>query len=204
MNEDFRRVLDHNLFVVRIQRSSPTVWQRDPRGHRMLFVLPAPFIDSYATLQEWELNTLDGSQCIRLDFLNRISLPPTTPFESSAYYDKMRWATLGGFHQAVSKEVQRYHLIDTVFSREEGHQILRDMNFYSRPQPEDWLESVTAQILHTPEISPRVVVNELLDQMEAIPTAQLTVDAVTRLHDLRVQRHLRQRQGLISIELSLF
>ena len=196
MNEDFRRVLDHNLFVVRIQRSNPTVWQRDPRGHRMLFALPTPFIDSYATLQEWELNTLDGSQCIRLDFLNRISLPPTTPFESSAYYDKMRWATLGGFHQTVTKEIQRYHLIDTVFSREESHQILRDLNFYHRPQPEDWLESMTAQILHTPEVSPRVVVNELLDQMEAIPTARLTVDAVTQLHDLRVQRHLRQHQGL--------
>ena len=200
MNEDFRRIIDYNLFVVRINRSSPTVWQRHPQGHQLLFVLPPPFVDSYPTLQEWELNTHDGSQCIRLDFLNRIALPPTTPFESPAYFDRLRWATLGGFHQTMSKEIQRFHVVDTVLSRDEGYQLLRNENFYHRPQPEDWTEYLTARITHTPEVSPRVVVHELLDQMEAIPTANLTVDAVTRLHDLRVQRHLRQHSGMFFLK----
>ena len=195
LNNDFRRVIDYNLFVVRIQRSYPTLWQRHPQGHRMLFQLPNPFIDAFATMQEWELNTHDGSQCIRLDFLNRIALPPSTPFESPAYFDRLRWATLGGFHASVSKEIQRFHIVEDIFSRDMGYQILRDLNFYHRPQPEDWREYFTTQVTEAQEVSPRVVVSELLDNMDTIPTAHLTMDALSTLHDLRYQRHRTTLRG---------
>ena len=84
------------------------------------------------TVQEWSLKTDDESQSLRLDFLNRISLPSTTRFESPAFYAKMRAALLGGLG-IVTKDIQSYHLVDRLYTVDEERSILNDLGFNSRP-----------------------------------------------------------------------
>lgn len=183
--------------MVRIGNSNPTVWQRFVHGHRMLFRVPAPFTDSFPTLQEWELDPVRHYQTVRLDFLERLAMPPSTPYESAAFFDKYRAATIGGFTRSVCKEIQRYHMIDSVFSRDESLQILSELNFFKRVSSDDKWHQFLAQVdaRPPPELSARVVVPELLDSSEAIPVANLSAEAITTLHDLRHRRHQQRRRG---------
>ena len=145
MSTEFCRVADYDLFVVRLKTSSPTIWQKQPQGvYHLLCRVPFPFCESFATLQEWEWNQRTGGQSVQLDFLSRISMPPSTPFESAAYYNKLRSATIGGFTRSISKEILRYHLLDKLFTVEEALTILRDLDFFQQPV-ETW-EQFLAQL----------------------------------------------------------
>ena len=68
---DFQRIRAYDLFVVRIQHSSPTVWQKRGDQLRMLCGLFEPFHDAFACVQEWELNTQTQEHTVRLDFLHK-------------------------------------------------------------------------------------------------------------------------------------
>ena len=183
--------------MVRIGNSCPTVWQRCLHGHRLLFRVPAPFVDTFPCLQEWELDRRNHTQRVRLDFLERLAMPPSTPFESAAYFEKYRSATIGGFNRSITKEIQRFHMIDQVFTRDEALVVLRDLDFFKRRPADDGWTSFLAQVRArpAPELSATVVVPELLDSSESIPVANLSVDTVVQLHDYRHRRYLsRQRQ----------
>ena len=197
LNNDFTRILEANLFVVRIRNSNPTVWQRFAHGHRLLFRVPAPFSDAFPTLQEWELDPVSRFQTIRLDFLERLAMPPSTPYESAAYFDKFRAATIGGFNRSVCKEIQRYHMVDRIFTRDEALQVLRELNFFRRVSSDNGWEQFLAQVESrpAPELSARVVVPELLDSYESIPVANLSAETITTLHDMRHRRYLHQQRG---------
>ena len=96
LRHEYKRVQVGDVFVVRCRGTTSTLWQRQLTGPRMLCRLPQPFADEFVTIQEWDLDLRDRSQSLRLDFLSRICMPPTTPFESAAFYAKMRASTLGG------------------------------------------------------------------------------------------------------------
>ena len=163
----------------------------------MLCRVPTPFVNAFATLQEWELNRQTGDQLVRLDFLSRISMPPSTPYESAAYYEKLRSATIGGFNRSISKEIQRFHLIDSLFSRDESLTILRELNFFRRPAG-DWEQFIAQIESTTPDTSmgqSAVVLPDLLDVVETIPVASLTTETVVQLHDLRNRRFQRLQTG---------
>ena len=204
MNHDYTRIIDANLFLVRIKNSCPTVWQRHPHGHRMLFRVPAPFVDTFPTLQEWELDPTNHVQTVRLDFLSHLAMPPSTPFESAAFYEKYRSATIGGFNRSVCKEIQRFHLVSQLFTRDEALSVLREVDFFKRPSNDSWHEFLAkTDAAPASELSPSVVVPELLDLSESIPVAHLSTESVIQLHDLRHRRYLerqRSRRGNIKLE----
>ena len=183
--------------MVRVKNSNPTVWQRHAPGHRLLFRVPAPFTDSYPTLQEWELDPDSHFQTVRLDFLERLAMPPTTPYESAAYFDKFRAATIGGFARSVIKEIQRYHMIDKVFTREESLTILRELDFFKRSTSDSGWQQFLVQVdaRPAPELAARVVVPELLDTIEQIPVANISAESLSTLHDLRHRRYLQRQRG---------
>ena len=197
MNNDFTRILEGNLFVVRLRNSNPTVWQRFAHGHRMLFKVPAPFTDSFPTLQEWELDPVSQFQTIRLDFLERIAMPPSTPYESAAFFDKYRSATIGGFNRSISKEIQRFHMVDRIYTRDESLLILRELDFFRRKSSDNGWEQFLAQVdsRPAPELSARVVVPELLDSYESIPVANLSAETLSTIHDLRHRRFIQHQRG---------
>ena len=124
-------------------------------------------------------------------------MPPSTPYESAAFFDKYRAATIGGFTRSVCKEIQRYHMIDRVFTRDESLQILRELDFFKRSTPDDGWHQFLAQVdvRPPPELSARVIVPELLDTMESIPVANLSADTLTSLHDMRHRRFLIRQRG---------
>ena len=74
--------------MVRVRNTTATLWQHQVTGPQLLCRLPPPFCDQFATVQEWDLDLRDRSQSLRLDFLSRICMPATTPFESAAFYQK--------------------------------------------------------------------------------------------------------------------
>ena len=197
MSTEFCRIADFDLFVVRIKTSNPTIWQRQPQGvYHLLCLVPPPFTDSFATLQEWDWNQKTGRQSVQLDFLSRISMPPSTPFESAAYYDKLRSATIGGFNRSISKEILRYHLIDKLFTVEESLTILRESNFFQQPV-ETWEQFIShVESTNPPNISGQgtVVLPDLLDITETIPVAQLTPECVIQLHEMRHRRYQQRQQ----------
>ena len=197
LNTDYSRICESNLFVVRVKNSNPTIWQRHSPGHRMLLRVPAPFTDSYPTLQEWELDPTSHSQTVRLDFLERISMPPTTPYESAAYFDKFRAATIGGFSRSVIKEIQRYHMLDKVFTRDESLQVLRELDFFKRSNSDGGWHQFLVQVdaSPAPELAARVVVPELLDMVEEIPIANLSAETLSTLHDMRHRRYRQRQRG---------
>ena len=172
------------------------MWQRRPTGPHMLCRLPAHFCDGFVTNQEWELDTRDDSHILRLDFLFRLSLPSTTRFESPAYYSRMRASLLGG-GGLVTKDIQSYHVIDTVFTIEEERSILKELGFYNRSPVDavhaafvpDASESITTG-------QAKVVLTDLLDETEAIPLADLSTDAVVQLYGLQNDRYRRRNQGI--------
>lgn len=165
----------------------------------MLCRLPAKFCDGFVTTQEWELDTRNGSHSLRLDFLNRLSLPSSTRFESPAFYSHMRSSLLGSYG-SLTKDIQSYHVIDHLFSNEEERSILRELNFYHRPP----IEAIRAAFTSVESERPapgqsKVVINELLDEAETIPLATLTTDAVVQLHALQHERYRRRSQGIFPI-----
>ena len=161
----------------------------------MLCRLPPQFCDAFVTIQEWSLNTNDESQTLRLDFLNRISLPSTTRFESPAFYAKMRAALLGGLG-VVTKDIQSFFMIDRLFTPEEERSILTELDFYARPQ-EDSIQAAfrNAFPAHHSANEARVVVKDVLDETETIPVASLSVETVVQLHSMRHARFQRRHQG---------
>ena len=179
--------------MVRVCGTAPTLWQHRDIGPQMLCRLPPPFDDSFVTVQEWEFNARNQTHSLRLDFLHRICLPSTTPFESAAFYAKMRACTLGGMG-LVTKEIQKYHIVDRLFTSEEAHSLLNDLGFY-HSGPTDAIRDAFARIERCDSTNPRVVVRELLDEVETIPVAQLSSDAVADLHQLRHLRHRRRHHG---------
>ena len=195
LQNEYSRIKNWDVFVARPRGCAALVWQKRPIGPRMLCRLPPQFCDSFVTIQEWSLDSRDGSQSLRLDFLHRLSLPSTTRFESPAFYAKMRACLLGGLG-LVSKDIQSYHLIDRLFSPEEERSILKDLDFYSRP-PIHPIEAAFAAAfpVHHAANQAKVVVKDLLDEAEAIPLATLSTDAVSQIHSLRHNRFMRRRQG---------
>ena len=196
LQNEYRRIQNWDVFVARTKGCAATLWQKRPIGPRMLCRLPPKFCDAFVTIQEWSLQTDDESQSLRLDFLNRISLPSTTRFESPAFYAKMRAALLGGLG-LVTKDIQSYHLIDRLYTPEEERSILNELGFNSRP-PVDAIHAAFAAAFpaHHAANEAKVVVKELLDETETIPLATLTAEAATQLHSMRHQRYLRRHQGI--------
>ena len=189
------RIQDHDLFVARIQGSSPFLWQRQPQGPKLLYQLPSPFDDSFATLQEWEFDVPSEKQTVRLDFLHRIAMAPSTPFESPSFFAKYRAATLGGYNHSVVKEIERYHSVDQLLPDTETGQIFKHFNFFGTG-PEDRIAIAFSELDHfrtTPE--PRVELTELIDTVESIPTAILSAETLETIHDLRHRRHQRRQRG---------
>ena len=189
--------------MVRVRNTTATLWQHQVTGPQLLCRLPPPFCDQFATVQEWDLDLRDRSQSLRLDFLSRICMPATTPFESAAFYQKMKASTLGGAG-LVTREVQKYHIVDRLFSPTESRLILNELGFYHR-SPADPIQQAFQQFGQSSDNQrPSVVVRELIDDMDSIPIANITPEALTSLHDLRHQRHLRQLQGKPNFNYSRF
>ena len=192
MRTDYRRIRSHDLFIVRIRNSGPTVWQKRGDQLRMLCGLSEPFNDSFACMQEWELNTHTNQHVVRLDFLHKIAMAPSTRYESPAFFQKYRAATLGGHNYAVRKEVQLYRSVDEFFGDSEMYQILSEFDFFATTRDES-LHSAFKQLEDSPSMQPRVQIEEL--NVEAIPTAILSTDALETIHDLRRNRYLRRHEG---------
>ena len=159
----------------------------------MLFRVPREFADSFVTIQEWELNANDSSQTIRIDFLNRIQLPASCPYESPAYWSRLRAATLGGIGQ-ISREIQKYHVIEEILSPSLAREILTELGFFSA-HPIDQIREAFRPLDNHLGNQPRVNVTELMDTVEAIPYAQLTADTTVMMQHLRHQRYIRRRFG---------
>ena len=192
LKTDFNRVRPYDLFVVRVKNSTPTVWQRQGDRLRMLCRLFPPFDDSFACLQEWELNTQNHQQVVRLDFLHKIAMPPSTRYESAAFFTKYKAATLGGFNYAIKKEVQRYHVVNQLYSEAEMHQILHDVGFY-QTIPDDPIQVSFEQIWNSSSMQPTVEIEELVT--ESIPTALLSSAALETIQDFRHNRFLERQEG---------
>ena len=193
LDHEYRRIQHFDVFVVRVAGCAATLWQRQPTGPIMVCRLPPKFCDGFITVQEWEVNDDNKEQCLRLDFLHRLSLPPSTQFETTPYFAKMRACLLGGLG-LVSKDIQSFHMIDKVFGREEARGILNELNFYHRA-PVDVIHQAFARLENPRVENSHVVVKELLDEVDAIPVAQLTAETVSQLHQLRHQRYRRRNQG---------
>ena len=198
LTREFVRVKEGDLFCVRVKRTSPSIWQRrhiagDVCVPQLLFRVPQSFSDSFVTIQEWELNERSKSQCVRIDFLNSIQLPPSCPFESPAYWSRLRAATLGGLGQ-ISREMQCYHVIETIIPPATAREILTQVGFYST-HPIDTIREAFKPLENHLGNQPRVVVNELMDTSDAVPTAELTADSCVMLQHIRHQRYIRRRFG---------
>ena len=195
MKTDFARIRDHDLFVCRIRGSGPFLWQRLPDGPRLLCHLDEPFSDAFSTVQEWEYNVPSQTQSVRLDFLHRLAMAPSTPFESPAYFNSYRAATLGGFGRAVNKEIERYHAVNRLFTVSEVSDIYKEFDFYHIP-PTDTLKLAFENLdaaNRPPE--PRVEVQELMSNVESIPTAILSADALETIHTIRHRRYQSRQRG---------
>ena len=189
LNTDFSRVKSGDLFCVRIQRTSPTIWQRREYGAELLFRVPHNFVDSFVTIQEWELNPKTHSQTVRIDFLNRVQLPVTCPYESPAYWSRLRAATLGGLGQ-ISREVQEYHVVEQIIPPSTAREILTELGFYSA-RPLDQIQQAFPPI-YNPQSTQG---SENMDTCEITPQAELVADSHVMLQHLRNQRHIRERYG---------
>ena len=193
MNTDFQRVKVGDLFCVRVKRTSPSIWQRRRHGAQLLFRVPREFSDSFVTIQEWELDPKTSAQTVRIDFLNRIQLPATCPYESPAYWSRLRAATLGGLGQ-ISREIQQYHEVSQILSPTLARDILNELGFFTA-RPVDPIREAFRPLTNHLGDQPRVHVAELMDTVEEIPYAELTADTCVMLQHLRHQRYIRHRFG---------
>ena len=158
----------------------------------MLCGLMEPFDDSFACMQEWELNTHTNQHVVRLDFLHKIAMSPSTRYESPAFFQKYRAATLGGHNYAIRKEVQRYHSVDEFFSDSDMYRILSEFNFFATARDES-LQPAFKQLEDSPSMQPRVRIEEMTT--ESIPTAILSAEALETIHEMRHNRYLRRNEG---------
>ena len=191
---EFHRIRPHDLFVVRVQDSAPTLWQRKADRCVMLCRLFSPFDDSFACLQEWELNTQTHQHTVRLDFLNRIAMPSTTRYDSPAFYSKYKAATLGGYNYAVNKEIQQYHVINQFYTETEAHQILSEFSFFKCLPNAKLNAAIDRSYPGEPTfLQPRVKVQEMAT--ESIPTAMLSAEALETIQDIRHSQYLQRTEG---------
>ena len=157
----------------------------------MLCGLFEPFQDSFACMQEWELNTQTNMHTVRLDFLHKIAMAPSTRYEGPAFFQKFRAATLGGHNYAIKKEIQRYHVVNQFFSDGEMYRILAEYQFFASI-PDDPIREAFREIDNSSRLQPKVEIEEL--PVEAIPTAILSVEALETIQDLRHSQYLRRTE----------
>ena len=189
---DFQRIRPYDLFVVRIQHSSPTLWQKRGDQLKMLCGLFEPFIDAFACVQEWELNTQTQEHTVRLDFLHKIAMAPSTRYEGPAFFSKYKAATLGGHSYAVKKEIQRYHVVNQFLSDGEMYRLLAEYQFFASV-PDDPILEAFKDLDDSARMQPRVEIEELTT--ESIPTAILSMEALETIQDLRHDQFLRRMEG---------
>ena len=159
----------------------------------MLFRVPQKFADSFVTVQEWELNTKTRSQTVRIDFLNRVQLPATCPYESPAYWSRLRAATLGGLGQ-ISREVQEYHVIEQIIPPSTAREILTELGFYSARPVDQIRQAFPSTIVRTYN-SQSQNEPETMDTLESTPQAEITADSRVMLQHMGSPRYIRRRFG---------
>lgn len=180
-----------DLFCVRIRRTSPTIWQRREYGAELLFRVPHQFENLFVVVQEWELNSLTHAQTVRIDFLNRVQLPATCPYESPAYWSRLRAATLGGLGQ-ISREVQEYHVVEQIIPPGTARELLTEIGFYSARPLDQIRQAFPSTLIQS---TPAVQNSNQMDTCEIVPQAKVTADSDVMFQHLQEQRYIRRRFG---------
>ena len=97
----------------------------------------------------------------------------------------------------ITHEVQKYHIVDRLFTPTESRLILNEIGFYHR-SPTDPIQAAFQRLEdQTAPNRPSVIVRELIDDLDSVPVAEITPEALTTLHDLRNQRFTRRFQGTV-------
>ena len=194
LNHEFPFIQNGDIFILRIGETGPAAWQRQANTSVMLFKLPPPYDDAFGVNQEWEFNTRTQVQVLRLDFLFRITQPPTARFESVPYHVNLRSALSGGFDGQVHRELQRFYTVPHIFTEAESDQILGQLEFNVRSQDPDYNWALFLSRVN-PENAPvaRIEVAELVDTLDQYSSQEISSTALAQLQDLRYRRRQRTR-----------
>ena len=198
--QDFPFLVNGDVFILRIHNSSATIWQRRSDGNHLLFRIPPPFSDAFGCIQEWELKPATGQQILRLDFLFRIAQPPSTGFEGVAYHCNMRSALSGGLDGSVNRNLQRYYVVDHIFTDDEARSILNNLQYYEQPHHPDyhWTQFLNQTENRDGPVA-RIEVAELIDTLDHYPASTLSDSALRQLQEIRYRRnHSRSGKSFLS------
>ena len=165
----------------------------------MLFKLPPPFDDSFGCTQEWELNARTNEQVLRLDFMFRLSQPPSTQFGGVPYHCNLRSALSGGMDGQINRDVQRHYVVPHIFTENESQTIMHQIGFYQAVNHADehWADFLNQVSVQEPPVA-KIEVAELIDTLDQYPAASLSDSALQQLHQLRYQRRHRRFGKLFS------
>ena len=198
LSRDFPFIENGDIFIVRLNGTSSTVWQKRATGSVILFKIPEPFIDAFGCTAEWELNVQTHFQSLRLDFMFRLTQPPATTFEGVPYHHNLRSALSGGVDGTLKRELSRIYRVNHVYSETERRSLMHDLDFYKSTSrvDEKWSNFLSLVDPGTPVA--RVEVAELVDTMDTMPPSQFSDNALSNLQFLRYRR--RMNSGKIASE----
>ena len=181
----FNQMMLGDVFQARVSGSVPLIFQYGPAQTRLICPVPSPFADSFPVVQEWEQPATGRSQVLRLDYLHHIPLGPN--IQNPANLSKLKAALDIHDHTDLTREVQMYHSINSIYTLAQGAHILMQLGFYRTrenqgPKPVPLGPAVL-----------RVAVNELTSEMEQYPAKVFSDQALRELQDLRYQASQRQK-----------
>ena len=153
LTRDYPFVEQGDIFLLRVSGTSTTVWQRRVTGSVLLFKVPPPFDDAFGCVSEWEFNTQTHTQCLRLDFLFRLTQPPAATFEGVPYHCNLRSALSGGADRTLDCELQRIYRIHNVFTPDERRSLLQSLGFDQIHSIPFWQYSKIKMKLFYPHLS---------------------------------------------------
>ena len=174
-----------DVFQVRVNGSVPLLFQFGPERTRLLCPVPSPFADSFPVVQEWEKPATGRSYVLRLDFLNHIPLGPNIQSPSNLY--KLKAALNMRDHPDLTREVQVYHTVNSIYTLAQGANILMQLGFFRTRENQG-----PNPIPLGPAVL-RVAVSELANEMDQLPASAFSDQALREMQNIRYHASERQK-----------
>ena len=173
-----------DIFQTRIQGSIPLIWQKWPVNPQLLCPVPTHLAESFPVVQEWQLLSDNSGFILRMDYLNYVPLQGGPNIHSAANLFKLKAALNIGADSNLIREVQQYHIVDSVYDTTRRTQILMNLGFFRGP--------MSSTLIRRPTPVLRVEIPELTTTMNQMPPEVFSDQALRELQGIKYR--LQQKQ----------
>ena len=174
-----------DAYQCRINGSIPLIWQFWPGRPQLVCPVPNHFVDCFPVCQEWQQLSNGQGYILRMDYLHYLPLPAGPNIHSVGNLFKLKAALNIDANTNLTREVQTYHVINSIYDMPKRTSILMGLGFFRG--------SETPLPVHRPLPVLRVQIPELTSEMDSMPSSVFSDQALRELQQVRFRKNQRQQ-----------